>query len=118
MLLRSFYAFRLRSAAKRYARCLRPRLIKDYGNSEFYNADQIRAAVRALGLSENFLCLAYAAFTPESAYERSDSFSPYETYSSLRSLFSRYEPLRWASAVHEPAHANFNVMQGGGGSLH
>jgi hypothetical protein len=60
---------RQRSAVKRYARWLGPALRRDYGASEFYNPDQIRATVRRLGLPAEFLDLGYAVFLPEAAFD-------------------------------------------------
>ena len=83
---------RLRSAAKRYARSLGPALLRDYGTSEFYNPQQIRATVRRLGLPEAFIDLGFAAFLPEATFDEVAIDRQKGRRHALIELFRRHQP--------------------------
>ena len=87
-----FEAFRLRSAAKLYARRLGPQLIHDYGGSDNYNEAQIRAVVRKLKLPERYIRLGFAAFMLEPEFIKLVGNT--SNYSLLRNLYHRYLPSR------------------------
>ena len=83
---------RLRSAAKRYARSLGPALLRDYGTSEFYNPQQIRATVRRLGLPAAFIDLGYAVFLPEATFDEVAIHQQNGRRRALIKLFHRHQP--------------------------
>jgi hypothetical protein len=60
--------WRLRRAAKQYARRLGPHLRRAYGAAEYYTAPQIRAAVPKLGLKSRYIVLGYAAFLSDEEF--------------------------------------------------
>jgi hypothetical protein len=84
---RVFQSSRLRSAARRYAREVWPRLQQDYGTSERYTADQIRAAARRVGLPDRYLPIGYAIFLPEEAFAALAGPDPIGDRDSLRARF-------------------------------
>ena len=84
--------FQMRSAAKRYARSLGPALRWDYGASEFYNPQQIRATVRRLGLPEAFIDFGYAAFLPEATFDEVAIDRQPGRREALIKLFRRHQP--------------------------
>lgn len=59
---------RLRSAARRYARSLGPRLRRDYGAGVHYTPGQIRTAAAKCKLPTAYLSIGFAAFLPEVAF--------------------------------------------------
>ena len=96
-----FCGFRLRRAAKQYARRLGPHLARAYGPSEFYSPGQIRAAVAKTGLNPNFIFLGYAAFLPEHEFGTTASAVPVSTaYQEARELVQRFQPPRLFQAPH------------------
>src|SRR5580698_5919463 len=82
-----FRSTTLSSAARKYARRLGPRLRRDYGASKYYTPGQIKAAVKACDLPEQYLSFGYAAFLPEEAFRTS---APDGDYHALRELLFRY----------------------------
>jgi hypothetical protein len=98
-----------RSAARKYARCLGPRLRQDYGGSEHYTAGQIRTAAGKCQLDMDHIAIGYAAFMPSTAFQAVVSN---EDYQSLRDLFDRYQRIKATSAPN-PAAENPYLMSGG-----
>jgi hypothetical protein len=85
--------WRLRRAAKHYARRLGPALGKAYGASEAYTPAQIRAGVSKLALNLEFIVLGYAAFLSEDEYASAARSVPiYIPYDEARALFARFKP--------------------------
>jgi hypothetical protein len=82
-----FRSAKTRSAARKYARQLGPRLGRDYGASKYYTPGQIRAAVAACHLPEQYLSFGYAAFLSEDAFLASTADGDYHD---LRKLLFRY----------------------------
>lgn len=62
-------ASRLHGIAKHYAHVLPDYLRNAYAASDFYTRGQIDHAVKALGLPQEYIGLAYAAYLPEAAFE-------------------------------------------------
>jgi hypothetical protein len=96
--------WRLRRAAKRYARQLGPALGRAYGASEAYTPAQIRAGASKLALNLEFILLGYAAFLPQDQYESVAGSAPtYIPYDEARALFVRFKPpnLFFASSYYE-----------------
>ena len=79
-------SLRLRRAARRYGRLLGPRLARDHGAAGPYTPEQIRAAVREAGLSEQFIVLAYAAFLTEDAFRALGPHDAGQGYDELRAM--------------------------------
>jgi hypothetical protein len=77
----------LRSAARKYAASLGPRLRQDYGAGEYYEPGQIRAAAGKCRLKMEYIAIGYAAFMPEAAFK---DLVPDKDYLSLRTLFKGY----------------------------
>jgi uncharacterized protein DUF6559 len=113
--------WRLRRAAKRYARSLGPALVAAFGASEFYTPPQIRTAVSRNGLDARFLALAYAAFLPEAQFDAMKQDMPRPlAYAEARALLERYRPSQVFSASGEAPESAY-VTAGpwtGGGSSH
>lgn len=84
---RVFQSSRLRSAARRYAREVWPRLRQDYGTSEQYTADQVRAAACLVGLPDRYLPIGYAVFLPKEVFAALAGPEPIGDRDSLRTLF-------------------------------
>lgn len=76
-----------RSAARRYARDLGPRLQRDYGSGQYYTAPQIIAAARKARLPQGHIAIGFAAFMPPEAFA---NLSPEGDYQALRNLYSRF----------------------------
>ena len=87
MFRRVFQSVRLRSAARRYAREVWPRLRKDYGAGETFTVGQIRSAARQLGLPARYLPIGYAVFLPADAFAVLAGPDPIGDRDSLRALF-------------------------------
>jgi len=81
---------RLRSAARRYARRLGPRLRQDYGASERYTPGQIRTAAAKCKLPARFLCIGFAAFLPEEVYRATVDQAFNDDHAALRKVFRSY----------------------------
>ena len=97
------YRWRLRRAAKQYARRLGPQLQRAYGASEHYSAGQIRASVAKLGLKPKFIALGYAAYLPEQEYRTEAGSAPITIpYAVALDLFERYRPQSLFSATANP----------------
>ena len=91
--------WRLRRAAKRYARQLGPALSKAYGASEVYTPAQIRASAAKLALNLEFIVLGYAAFLSEDEYAFVAGSAPtYIPYDEARALVARFRPSNRYSA--------------------
>ena len=103
---------RLHAAAKKYARLLGPKLIRDYGSSTYYTPAQIQAAVGKLKLPAGFLCLGQAAFLPEDGFAKIGGADDLGSYAALRNLFDSHKPARAVSA--EFGQATENIYAGGG----
>ena len=99
----------LRSAARKHARYLGPRLRRDYGGSEHYTPGQIRAAAGNCKLNMDYIAIGYAAFMSEATFR---DIVPNEDYQPLRDLFDRYQGTNPASAFN-PAQENAHAMSGG-----
>jgi hypothetical protein len=78
-----------RSAARKYARRLGPRLRRDYGASEHYTTGQIKAAVMSCQLPPRYISFGYAAFMSEDAFRK---LGVEGDYHSLCLLFLRHVP--------------------------
>jgi hypothetical protein len=100
-----------RSAARKYARCLGPRLRLDYGGSEHYTVGQIRAGAGKCQLDMDHIAIGYAAFMPKTAFQ---DVAPDEDYQLLRDLFDRYQSTKATSA---PNPASENLYAGSGGNF-
>lgn len=81
---------RLRSAARRYARRLGPRLRHDYGAGERYTPGQIRTAAARCKLPARFLCIGFAAFLPEEVYRATVDQAFKDDRAALRNVFRSY----------------------------
>jgi hypothetical protein len=92
----------LRSAARRYARSLGPGLQRDYGASETYNPQQIRATARRLGLPETSIDLGYPMFLPEATFDEVATVRQPGRRQALIDLYRRHQrripPERWTKA--------------------
>jgi hypothetical protein len=97
MFRRVFQSVRLRSAARRYAREVWPRLQKDYGSGETFTVEQVRAAARRARLPDRYLPIGYAAFLPEDAFQALAGLEPIGDRESLRALFWTYADVGLAS---------------------
>ena len=85
-------------AAKGYARKLLPWLQRSFGASEHYTPAQIRGGVAKLRLSAHYIAVAYAAFLPESEFERLGAETPVPIgYRDAWEAFERYRPARLTS---------------------
>jgi hypothetical protein len=85
--------WRLRRAAKQYARRLGPHLRRAYGAAEYYTAPQIRAAVPKLGLKSRYIVLGYAAFLSDEEFaSRANEMPIYIAYDEARELVARFQP--------------------------
>jgi hypothetical protein len=67
-----------------------PRLLRDYGASKFYTVSQIRAACLKCRLPRRHLPLAYAAFLPQSEFDKTADLAARADYEALRALFFRF----------------------------
>src|SRR5690242_18429740 len=92
MLMRIVEGFRLRRAARRYARRLGPRLFRDYGSGPHYTAAQIRIAAHKCRLPALFLKIGYAAFLTEENFQSVVPVPTWGEYDPLRALFRHYAP--------------------------
>jgi len=91
--------WRVRRAAKRYARRLGPALSEAYGASESYMPAQIRAAVSKLALNSEYIVLGYAAFLSEDEYASVAESAPiYIPYDAAQALVARFRPSNLFSA--------------------
>jgi hypothetical protein len=100
--------------APKLARRLTPRLIRDYGASQFYTAGQIRAACLKCRLPRRHLALAYAAFLPRAEFDKTSDLAPRADYDALRALVFRFTGGGEDFSV-APAPVNFYVAQSVGG---
>jgi hypothetical protein len=94
-----FASYRLRRAAKQYARRLPKELARRYGTSERYTSDQIRRTVEHIGLDARFLVLGYAAFLglPEFSVA-AVHLDVNPGFEKARALFDRFRLKHWNSA--------------------
>jgi hypothetical protein len=99
--------WRWRSAAKLYARRLRPQLSRDYGNSAHYTPEQIRARVRRATLAAPYIDLAYAAFLPEESFKQLAQPANAEDYEALNRLLAACKPSKPASWTENPEGAPY-----------
>ena len=106
----------LRMHARRYARRLGPQLRRDYGASEYYTAEQIRAAAGKCRLSRRHLALGLAAFLPHDAFAAHCPGTTRDDYERLRISFFRHTPTEPDLAV-SPAPENSYAV-GGVGTSH
>jgi Family of unknown function (DUF6559) len=89
-LLRSW---RMRRAAKQYARLLGPHLQHAYGAAEHYSAQQIATAAVRLGLDRDFIALGLAAFLPAEDFAAMAPQMPvFIPYDEARALVERFRP--------------------------
>jgi hypothetical protein len=90
-----FAAWRLKRAARRYARVLPGLLARSYGAGERYPVRQIEAALTLLKLPRDFAALAYAAFLAEEDYEANRAKYPrYMPYNDAREALLAAIPSR------------------------
>lgn len=87
MFRRVFHSARLRSAARRYAREVWPRLRRDFGAGESFTVEQIRSAARQLGLPDRYLPIGYAVFLPPDVFSELAGPDPIGGRDLLRALF-------------------------------
>ncbi|MDC7681970.1 hypothetical protein PQU92_01690 [Asticcacaulis sp. BYS171W] len=82
-----FERFRLRRAARRYARYVPAALRKGWGKSEFYTVGQVEAVLTSLDVSGSFKDIARAAFLTQEDYHLSQDSRAGLSYADARSLF-------------------------------
>lgn len=111
MMMRIVMNVWLRRAARRYARLLGPRLLRDYGGGPHYTAAQIRTAAHKCRLPQRFLKIGYAAFLTEEDFQLVVAAPAQGEYSELRALFRRYAPAAPSSGF-EPVPEN-TYLSGG-----
>ncbi|MDJ0943776.1 MAG: hypothetical protein QNJ30_09935 [Kiloniellales bacterium] len=93
--MRWFSSWRRRRAAKRYAQCLGPCLLRHFGNSQTYTRAQIQRCVTKAGLTPRYIALGYASFLEESDFEALVPGLPIRIgYEEARALVARYRPYR------------------------
>jgi hypothetical protein len=96
------------SAAKKFARALGPRLLQDYGASEFYTPAQIRAACVHCRLPTKHIAIGYAAFLPEAAF---NALGQEDDYATLRAMFTAHIPAPAYSEVSPAPEIHFSSQQ-------
>lgn len=101
---------RLRAAARDYARQLPPALRKDYGASETYTWQQIRASATRENLPLDYIAFGYAAFMTEEAFAALHAPAFPLTYQEMRAMLQSYAERRATSGQFAPAPEN---IQGG-----
>ena len=92
---------RCRSAARKYARDLPPRLLHDYGASPTYTPQQIRSSAVRAGLPIGYVAFGYAAFMSEPDFAGMN----------VRDVALTYQELRSMLAVHASGHATSGEFQ-------
>jgi hypothetical protein len=98
-----FFRFRVKRAAKRYAKKLGGRLRYDFGASEFYSPQQIASTAAKLGLPPKYVVLGYAAFLSEAAFDKLAGTLPVSLpYHEARALCDRFVPSEPTSAGANP----------------
>ncbi len=101
---------RLRHAAKAYARKLPRFLAENWGGSKTYTPEQLQVAVERLGLSPDFIAVAYAVYLPRETFDALiDRVRAPVTYEAARRAFGRFLPLTSASS---PAPVSAYVIDG------
>jgi hypothetical protein len=93
---------RLRAAARDYARRLPPALRKDYGASETYTWQQIRASATREKLPLDYIAFGYAAFMDEAAFAALHAPAFPLTYQDMRAMLQSYAERRATSGQFEP----------------
>ena len=84
--------WRLRSAAKPYARRLAPQLIRDYGASEHYTPAQIQASVARAKLPATHIDLGYAGFLSEESFMQVAQPASAGDYDAFNGLLAAFKP--------------------------
>ncbi len=107
-LRRALQSARQRSAARKYARLLGHRLLRDYGASARYTPGQIRTAAAACHLPPGYLSFGYAAFLSEAEFQ---TIATGADYHSLRALLSRHGP-SGSGQTFQPAPENSDAFAG------
>jgi hypothetical protein len=102
----------LRSAARKYARRLGPRLRRDYGASEHYTPGQIKAAITSCQLPPRYISFGYAAFMSEDAFQKLGIEGDYH---SLRLLFHKHVPPAAIPTSRFAPESSFGADPGGDG---
>lgn len=98
-----FRRWRMRRAAKQYARRLGPYLQHAYGASDCYSPAQIRTSVRKLGLNPGFIALGYAGFVPGDQYALAANDAPvWIPYAEAHGVFEQFRPPVLFSASGNP----------------
>jgi hypothetical protein len=113
MLGRLLQSVALRSAARKYARRLGPRLRHDYGSGEHYTAAQIRATAARCRLPSQHIAIGLAAFMPKETFEALAIGGDYDL---LRNLFRRYVGRTRSHTTFKPAPENSYAGSGGDSS--
>ncbi len=84
---------RIHGIAKRYALTLPEYLQRAYLDSEFYTRGQIDHAIDALGLPQDYVGLAYAAYLPKEAFDQAHASLPLPmSYEDARTEFFQHRP--------------------------
>jgi hypothetical protein len=109
-----FESARRRSAARKYALQLGPRLRRDYGAGTSHTADQIRTAAQKLQLPMEYLPIGYAAFMNEEEFRHCVDTRAMNDYEALRSLFARYIRTRRISSSSGSLFGEHDVWSGDG----
>ena len=98
-------AARLHGIAKHYALTLPKFLQEAYLDSAFYTRPQIDHAVKALGLPEDYIGLAYAAYLPKAEYEGFQTSLPLPmNYEDARTEFYGHVPEPEPTSEWNPLH--------------
>jgi hypothetical protein len=99
MAMLPFQRFRLRRAAKRYARRLGPQLQRSYGAATFYTVTQLFAAMAKQRLDPDFVVIACAMFLDKEAFDEFAPKMPVQLpYEVARALYIRAAPRVLTSA--------------------
>ena len=95
-----FSRIALHSAARRFARRLPQELHADWGASDAYTIEQVRAALARRRLGGRYVAVAYAAFLTEPDYLKVAASLPLVLpYDKARALYDRERP--WGDAFSE-----------------